>query len=149
MKQDLLGRSAKEHRKMLKRNKAICTAVAVLVVLLNILLLLLRNDENHTVMMTLSIISTVLGGFFVVAFADLVILPQKKLYRLACRRSEPIFVKLELIEDKTECVEGFDCYRVHAGDRIFFLIADGNIELFEGQEVTLFVSSGIITGVEI
>ncbi len=147
MKQTLLGKSPADYHRGIQRCRAVWIACAVLTVVLNGLFLLLRTDENHTWMLLASILTTVLGGWGLIALHGLVLQPMGALYALACRPAEKIQVTVQTVERGTERVERFDCHRVLTENRVFFLI-EGSFDLQPGSCIQLTVASGIVTEVE-
>ena len=147
MTQNLLGTGAEKYLLKLNKYKALTIVLGVLAILLNALLLLLRTDENHNAFLVLSIILTVIFGWGITALIGIVIKPMERLYELSLRPTECFTVKIDRINTERRRVEHFDCFEVHASGSIFFLIADGNIKLNEGDGVTLLIASNIITGV--
>ena len=139
MTQNLLGISSEKYLSKLNKYK----------VAINILFLFLRTDENHNTLLALSIVVTVASGWIITALVGLVIKPMTRLYELSLRPTECVFAKIERINTEPYRVESFDCFEIYTANNIYFLIADGNIRLKEGDTVTLFIASNIITGVRI
>ena len=123
--------------------------LGILAVGINVLFLLLRTNDNHNFLLSLSIIVTVLLGWIITALVGIIIKPMTQLYELSMRQTDLVLAKIERINTDSYRVESFDCFEVYAEGNIFFLVADGNIKLREGDTVTLFIASNIITGVKI
>lgn len=149
MTQNLLGISGDKYLFKLNKYKVFTMLLGFLAVAISILFLLLRTDENHNTLLVLSIIVTVALGWTIIALVGLVIKPMKQLYELSLRPTECVSAKIERINTEPYRVENFDCFEIYAADSIFFLVADGNIRLMEGDTVTLFIASNIITEVRI
>ena len=147
MTQNLLGISRDKYLLKLNKYKLVAILLGIVALAINILFLLLRTNENHNVLLILSIIVTVACGWIITAFVGIVIRPMTQLYELSLRRAECVLAKIESINTEPYRVENFDCFEVHTADNIFFLVADGNIRLREGDVVTLSVTSNIITEV--
>ena len=145
MTQNLLGISRDKYLLKLNKYKLVAILLGIVALAINILFLLLRTNENHNVLLILSIIVTVACGWIITAFVGIVIRPMTQLYELSLRRAECVLAKIESINTEPYRVENFDCFEVHTADNIFFLVADGNIRLREGDVVTLSVASNIIT----
>ena len=149
MTQNLLGISSDKYLLKLNKYKVFVMLLGVFTLGLNILFLFLRTNENHDLFLALSIIMTVACGWIITTFVGIIIKPMTQLYNLSLRPTECISVKIERVNTELYRVENFDCFEVYAEGNIFFLIADGNIEIREGDTVTLFIASNIITGVKI
>ena len=149
MTQNLLGISSEKYLLKLKKYRISTILLGILAIGINILFLLLRNDDNHNLLLALSIIVTVALGWIITAIIGIIIKPMTRLYELSLRPTEQILAKIDHINIEPYRVESFDCFEVYAEGNIFFLIADGNIEIREGDTVTLFIASNIITGVKI
>ena len=149
MTQNLLGISSEKYLLKLKKYKVFVMLLGVFTLGLNILFLFLRTNENHDLLLALSIIMTVTCGWIITAFVGIIIKPMTRLYELSLRPTEQVLAKIDHINTEPYRVESFDCFEVYAEGNIFFLIADGNIEIREGDTVTLFIASNIITGVKI
>ncbi len=147
MKQSVLGTSAEKYKEKLNRYKMCAGILAVLLVVLNAVFLWMRNEQNHNLMLILSIVVSVLLGWILTALFGLVIKPMSQLYELYKRPTDKITFTVEHIDKENFRVENFDCVRVYSDNRIFFLIANGNIGLCEGETSTVLVASNIITGV--
>ena len=147
MTQNLLGISSEKYLSKLNKYKLFTTLLGILVVAINILFLLLRTNENHNILLALSIIVTVTFGWIITATVGIIIKPMAQLYELSQRPTECVLVTIERINPETYRVENFDCQKIHTADNIFFLIADGNIRLKEGDTVSLSIASNIITEV--
>lgn len=149
MTQNLLGISSEKYLLKLKKYRISTILLGILAIGINILFLFLRNDDNHNLLLALSIIVTVALGWIITAIIGIIIKPMTRLYELSLRPTEQILAKIDHINTEPYRVESFDCFEVYAEGNIFFLIADGNIEIREGDTVTLFIASNIITGVKI
>ncbi len=149
MTQNLLGISSDKYLLKLNKYKVFTTLLGILTIGINILFLLLRTNENHNMLLALSIIVTVALGWIITALVGIVIKPMTQLYELSLRPTECVLAKIERINIEPYRVESFDCFEVYAEGSIFFLVADGNIKLREGDTVTLFIASNIITGVRV
>ena len=149
MTQNLLGISSEKYLSKLNKYKVFTILLGILAVAINILFLFLRTDENHNTLLALSIVVTVASGWIITALVGLVIKPMTRLYELSLRPTECVFAKIERINTEPYRVESFDCFEIYTANNIYFLIADGNIRLKEGDTVTLFIASNIITGVRI
>lgn len=147
MTQNLLGISSDKYLLKLNKYKVFVMLLGVFTLGLNILFLFLRTNENHDLLLALSIIMTVACGWIITAFVGIIIKPMTQLYNLSLRPTECISVKIERVNTELYRVENFDCFEVYAEGNIFFLIADGNIRLKEGDAVDLCIASNIITGV--
>ena len=149
MTQNLLGISRDKYLLKLNKYKVVAILSGLVALAINILFLLIRTDENHNLLLTFSIIVTVACGWIITAIVGMIIKPMKQLYELSLRPTECILAKIERINNEPYRVENFDCFEVHTADNIFFLIADGNIRLREGETVTLSIASNIITEVRV
>ena len=149
MTQNLLGISSEKYLSKLNKYKVFTILLGILAVAINILFLFLRTDENHNTLLALSIVVTVASGWIITALVGLVIKPMTRLYELSLRPTECVFAKIERINTEPYRVESFDCFEIYTANNIYFLIADGNIRLKEGDTVTLFIASNIITEVRI
>ena len=149
MTQNLLGISSEKYLSKLNKYKVFTILLGILAVAINILFLFLRTDENHNTLLALSIVVTVASGWIITALVGLVIKPMTRLYELSLRPTECVLSKIERINTEPYRVESFDCFEIYTANNIYFLIADGNIRLKEGDTVTLFIASNIITEVRI
>ncbi|MBO5716459.1 MAG: hypothetical protein J6S23_08745 [Clostridia bacterium] len=149
MTQNLLGISSDKYLLKLNKYKIFTILLGILAIGINILFLLLRTNENHNMLLALSIIVTVAFGWIITALVGIIIKPMTQLYQLSMRQTERVLTKIERINTELYRVESFDCFEVYAEGNIFFLVADGNIKLREGDTVTLFIASNIITGVSV
>ena len=149
MTQNLLGISSEKYLLKLKKYRIYTILLGILAIGINILFLFLRNDDNHNLLLALSIIVTVALGWIITAIIGIIIKPMTRLYELSLRPTEQVLAKIDHINIEPYRVESFDCFEVYAEGNIFFLIADGNIEIREGDTLTLFIASNIITGVKI
>ena len=149
MTQNLLGISSDKYLLKLNKYKTFTILLGILAVGINVLFLLLRTNDNHNLLLSLSIIVTVLLGWIITALVGIIIKPMTQLYELSMRQTDLVLAKIERINTDSYRVESFDCFEVYAEGNIFFLVADGNIKLREGDTVTLFIASNIITGVKI
>ena len=149
MTQNLLGISSDKYLLKLNKYKIFTILLGILTIGINILFLLLRTNENHNMLLALSIIVTVAFGWIITALVGIIIKPMTQLYQLSMRQTERVLTKIERINTELYRVESFDCFEVYAEGNIFFLVADGNIKLREGDTVTLFIASNIITGVSV
>ena len=149
MIQNLLGMSADKYLSRLNKYKAFTVTLGILTVVLDIFFLLIRTDENHNVLLVLSIIVTVAFAWIITAIFGIVIKPMMRLYELSLRPTERVFATIERINTETRRVEHFECFEVYSSDNIYFLVAEGNIKLCEGDTVTLLIASNIITGVKV
>lgn len=149
MTQNLLGISSDKYLLKLNKYKTFTILLGILAVGINVLFLLLRTNDNHNFLLSLSIIVTVLLGWIITALVGIIIKPMTQLYELSMRQTDLVLAKIERINTDSYRVESFDCFEVYAEGNIFFLVADGNIKLREGDTVTLFIASNIITGVKI
>ena len=149
MTQNLLGISSDKYLLKLNKYKTFTILLGILAVGINVLFLLLRTNDNHNLLLSLSIIVTVLLGWIITALVGIIIKPMTQIYELSMRQTDLVLAKIERINTDSYRVESFDCFEVYAEGNIFFLVADGNIKLREGDTVTLFIASNIITGVKI
>lgn len=149
MTQNLLGISKDKYLLKLNKYRVFTALVGIFALAINILFLALRTDENHDLLLILSIIVTVACGWIITALIGIIIKPMTQLYKLSLRPTECILAKIDRIGTEPYRVESFDCYEIQSANNIFFLIADGNIRLKEGDTVTLSLASNIITEVKI
>ena len=149
MTQNLLGISSDKYLLKLNKYKTFTILLGILAVGINVLFLLLRTNDNHNFLLSLSIIVTVLLGWIITALVGIIIKPMTQLYELSMRQTDLVLAKIERINTDSYRVESFDCFEVYAEGNIFFLVADGNIKLREGDTVTLSIASNIITEVKI
>ncbi len=148
MKESILGEGQKELSLKIKVKKIICLAAAAVTVLLNTLFLLLRTDENHELMLFLNIFADIAFAWFSVAFFNLSLKPMISLMRLVGSPVQKHEILIDKISDKTVRVGEFDCYKLYAGERVFFLPDSANFSLKPGEAIISSTASNIITEVE-
>lgn len=120
MKQNILGMSLPACKRLLKRQWALCIAVAVLALALNIVFTAGRNGENHSLMLFLNIAADALAGCFLVFYLYVRILPRRRLYRMMCRYRSALSGVPVSIGAQTLRYMDIDCYPVELeGQRLF------------------------------
>ncbi len=148
MTKTLLKITPKEYLSKIKKKRIVYIVCIVVAVMLNVLFTLLRNDNNHTLFLILNVSIDVLASWFVVGYVCLTVLPMKNLYQLTLRPTEQYEIEITEMGEMVERVEKFNCTRIIAGKRVFFLSESFDVALKVGDKVKLTVASNIVTEVE-
>ena len=106
----------------------------------------LRTEENHNWLMLLNILIDICGGWFIIGYVSLCVLPQKKL--LSCLAKGKYYIEGSVIEVSQQSVRymGLDCCEVHLAERRLFLPED-TLSLDAGEKYRFLLCGDIIVEV--
>lgn len=147
MTQDLLGMSPTAYQQMLFRRVLMCVCSILFTLCLNLFLLSFFDRWNRQLLFFLNVITDILCGCFLIAYAELRILPQQKLLRLTKHRFSTYYGTVQSVSDVSCRYMDLDCLEVHADGRRLY-VPVGTISLTSGNTYRFHLVSHIITEAE-
>ena len=147
MKRSILADSSSHYKMVLDRKRLLCILLGVFTLILNIVLAVLRTDENHSLMLSINILSDILCGFFLTYYVSVRLMPRYRLYRLMFREKVPMTATVKEIGSSTVRYLDVDCYPVTVDARTLFLPVSG-LRLTVGGQYTLWVTANMILEAE-
>lgn len=147
MKQTVIGQDPLRYRRCLKRRICLCAALVLLTLAGNAAAAAARTEENHTLLLTLNILSDIACGFFLVYDIDIRILPGYRLAALMDREKAAVTGTVTHIAPDTVRYMDIDCRQVTVDGRRLFLPA-GTLTLNEQEAYHFRVAANIILEAE-
>lgn len=148
MKQTILsGRSVRSVRTTLTLRIALCALLSALTLGLNVYSLLTFNDTTCGPYLAGTIISDILCGTFLVFYSGMFLLPQHRLYRLACHKANVVCGTVQRVSSNTVRYLDMDCLTVTLDTQQLFLPVH-TMTLQEGTTYQLRAVAKVIVEVE-
>lgn len=147
MKQNVIGQSPADCKKVIHRQILLCVAVGIVTLALNVVLTALRTEENHTLMLILNIATDSLVGCFLLYYISGPLLRRYRLFQLMLRVKTPLSGTVEQIRPQPTRHMFIDCLEVMVAGRRYFLPTN-TMQLQPGQAYRLSIVTNFIVEAE-